>query len=233
VNAIRGLTLFFSLCLHGSVAAIIFFFSNCVISVDGEQVEQVYHVALAELAQPGILQPFPAPEVMAPLTAPPAREAEFKVNSAIKPKPNLRARAAPQAAPAAAGAPGGESPVPAPASMPENESSTASGPSPRQFDGLAAYEQDHIDQRPSVVRRVEPEYPARAIRMRIEGTALVEMVVDTDGMPQACVVRSAQPPGYFEEAVLYAAQKTRFTPGKLKGRPVNTLVVLPFAFRLR
>jgi len=25
----------------------------------------------------------------------------------------------------------------------------------------------------------------------------------------------------------------RFAPGKLKGQPVNTLVVLPFAFKLR
>jgi protein TonB len=69
--------------------------------------------------------------------------------------------------------------------------------------------------------------------MRIEGAAVVELVVDTDGLPRACVIRSAQPPGYFEEAALYAAQRMRFMPGKLNGRPVNTLVLLPFAFRLR
>ena len=69
--------------------------------------------------------------------------------------------------------------------------------------------------------------------MNIEGTVMLELVVDTAGLPKACAVRSADPSGYFEEAALNAAQKMRFIPGKIGGAPVNTLVLLPFMFRLR
>jgi protein TonB len=69
--------------------------------------------------------------------------------------------------------------------------------------------------------------------MNVEGKVMVELVVDTSGLPKACAVRSAEPSGYFEEAALNAAQKMRFIPGKVRGAPVNTLVLLPFAFRLR
>jgi protein TonB len=62
---------------------------------------------------------------------------------------------------------------------------------------------------------------------------MVELVVDTAGLPKACAIRSAEPAGYFEEAALNAAQRMSFLPGKVRGTPVNTLVLLPFTFRLR
>jgi protein TonB len=68
--------------------------------------------------------------------------------------------------------------------------------------------------------------------MNIEGTVMVELVVDTSG-PNACSIRSAEPPGYFEGTALSAAQEMRFIPGKISGVHVNTVVLLPFTFRLR
>ncbi len=99
--------------------------------------------------------------------------------------------------------------------------------------GLSAYESDTLDQRPSITRRVEPEYPTKARRMNVQGSVKVRLVVDSSGLPHNCEVISATPDGYFEEAALNAARNMRFAPGKLKGQPVNTLVVLPFAFKLR
>jgi len=96
-----------------------------------------------------------------------------------------------------------------------------------------AYEQDLVDQRPSIAKRVVPVYPSRAQRMNIEGRVVVQLVVDTAGTSSACTVVSATPTGYFEEAAIEAARKTRFIPGRLKGEVVNTLVVIPFEFRLR
>ena len=96
-----------------------------------------------------------------------------------------------------------------------------------------AYDNDALDQRPSITRRVAPEYPTKARRMNVQGTVTVQLVVDTAGKPRNCVVVKATPGGYFEEAALDAARSMRFVPGKLKGQPVNTLVQLPFAFRLR
>jgi protein TonB len=246
----RCLTLLFSLCLHGGIAGILFIFS----ASQQAETERVYHVALAEFVQPGIVQeapvleipepaieepatpppppppaPEPEPEVFTPAPEPePPKEPVPKVISTIKPAPAVRARPTPKPAP----------PVAQPSTQPQGEPSSApvqvaSGPRPRQFGGLSAYDQDHVDQRPSISRRVAPEYPSRARRMNIEGTVMVELVVDTAGLPKDCAIRSAEPAGYFEEAALNAAQRMRFLPGKVRGAPVNTLVLLPFTFRLR
>jgi protein TonB len=72
-----------------------------------------------------------------------------------------------------------------------------------------------------------------ARQMAVEGAVVVELVVDAAGLPKACVIHSAGPSGYFEKAALSAAWKTRFIPGKIRGVPVNTLVRLPFVFRMR
>jgi protein TonB len=241
----RCLALLFSLCLHGTVAGIFLFFSA------DQRTERVCHVVLAEFVHPGAAREASASEVPGPvfeetrtppapepaakaLPLPPApvqespKEPEPKIVSAIQPAPAARARPAPKPAP----------PVAQPFTQPPGESSSApvqaaSGPRPRQFGGLSAYDQDHVDQRPSISRRVEPDYPARAKRMRIEGTVMVELVVDAAGLPKSCVIRSAEPSGYFEEAALKAAQKMRFMPGKINGTPVNTLVLLPFVFQVR
>jgi protein TonB len=69
--------------------------------------------------------------------------------------------------------------------------------------------------------------------MHIEGRVMVQLVVDTAGLPRDCKVVSAEPSEYFEEEALKAAEATRFIPGKLQGKAVNTLVVIPYQFRLR
>jgi protein TonB len=232
------LALLFSLCLHGGIMGMFFMFS----AGSRVETERIYHVALADFALPGIAREAPAPEVPEPAveTPPPApeevihsspaptpeplREPEIKAISAAKPAPPVRARPAAKPIPQPAQALREQSPTPVQA---------ASGPRPRQFGGFSAYDQEQVDQRPSISSRVEPEYPARARRMNVEGTVVVELVVDTGGLPKACAVHSAEPPGYFEKAALNAAQRLRFIPGKLDGRPVNTLVRLPFVFRLR
>ena len=106
----RCLTLLFSLCLHGIVTGILFLFST------GQQAEaeRVYHVALAEFVQPGIVQEVPTPETPTPIAevAPPpppplapeaetepSKEPASKVISTIKPTPPVQARPATKPAP--------------------------------------------------------------------------------------------------------------------------------------
>ncbi|MDR1241923.1 MAG: TonB family protein [Deltaproteobacteria bacterium] len=225
------LALLFSFCLHGGIIGILFMFS-----ADSQvEPERVYHVALAEFVQPGIAREAPAPEAPEPVVEatppsppPSVPEPEPKDVSTIKPTSSLRARPEPKPYPSVTQHP--SQPSGEPSSPPVQ---VASGPRPRQFGGFFAYDQDHVDQRPSISRRFEPEYPARARRMNVEGMVVVELIVDTGGLPKACAVHSAEPSGYFEEAALNAAQKMRFIPGKISGAPVNTLVQLPFVFRLR
>ena len=121
--------------------------------------------------------------------------------------------------------------VPAPGGQTENTG--AGGPQPRQIDGLDAYEYSVLDQRPSIIRRADPEYPARARRMSVQGAVVVQLVVDAAGQPRNCTVVRASPNGFFEEAALAAARQMRFVPGKIKGQAVNTVVQLPFSFKLQ
>jgi protein TonB len=108
-----------------------------------------------------------------------------------------------------------------------------SGAGSRPSGDLSVYDQDQVDQRPTILRLITPVYPPKARQMNIEGTVVVKLIVDTAGLPKACAIHFTEQAGYFEEAALNAAQKMRFMPGKIRGTPVNTLVLLPFAFKLR
>jgi protein TonB len=223
----RSLAFIFSICLHGAIAGSIFFLS----ADRPAETELVYHVSLAEFIQPGIMEEASASVAPQPVLAKPAVMPPRP--AASEPQPEFAAGStgehARQARPASPLAP----PAAPASTRPQEEAQTASEPRPRHLGGLSVYDQEHVDQRPSISRRVAPEYPARARRMKIEGTVMVELVVDSAGLPQACAIRSADPAGYFEQAALSAARKMRFRPGKIRGVSVNTMVMLPFVFRLR
>jgi protein TonB len=61
---------------------------------------------------------------------------------------------------------------------------------------------------------------------------VVRFLVDTEGRVSRLTVREALPKGIFEDAVLEAVSRWRFSPGVLHGAPVNTWVVAPFEFKL-
>lgn len=230
MNSTRVLLILFSLCLHGTVAGTLCLFSGN--ASPGE--ERVYHVTLAEFSAPEA--PMPAPpeppdETPSPEAPPPPLEPaappppEPEPPREVKPKP-ISSKKKPEPEKARQRPREPEPPVP-------EAVKPASGPQPRRLGGLSAYASDHVDQRPSIARRALPDYPRSAKRQNIEGRVLVQLVVDSSGNPRACTVHSADPPGFFEEAALTAAGKTRFIPGKLKGQSVNTVVLLPFSFKLR
>lgn len=86
---------------------------------------------------------------------------------------------------------------------------------------------------PRVTRGAKPIYPPVSRTQGIEGRVVVRFIVDTSGMPTQLSVHSAHPEGHFEEAALQAVGRMRFSPGRKDGRAVNTIVLLPFDFRLR
>lgn len=234
----RLLFLLFSFCVHGTAVGALFFFAGHETVME----EQVYRVVLAELAPPEtpvaepVEQPPPPPPPPVPPkpeSAPPAPAPEPKAveqpkskKISVKKKNDAPKAERPQPVPPA--------PQPAPAApQPPAPTHQHMGPQPQQVGALAAYRSDHVDQRPSIARRVEPEYPVKAKRMEVEGEVMIQLVVDKAGHPQVCSVLSAVPAGYFEDAALAAAARMRFIPGKIQGQPVNTMIVLPFTFRLR
>ena len=232
----RFLLILFSLCLHGALAGTLMIFSAG--GLQGE--ERVYHVSLAELAAPRSALPV-SPEPASPAAAP---EPEIPMSPVPEPEPAAEPKTIQPKKEEAKVISSKKSQKKEPAQKNKAESNQvqpqktaagtgSSGPQPSQIGGLAAYRASQVDQRPSISRRVAPEYPARAKRMNVEGRVVVQIVVDMSGLPKACKVQRAEPPGYFEAAALAAAEATRFIPGKIKGQPVNTLVLLPFAFQMR
>ena len=78
-----------------------------------------------------------------------------------------------------------------------------------------------------------PEYP-RVIRIaNIEGTVLVQFVIDTTGRADLRSFRAiTSPHTLFADAVRDAVARMRFQPARVGEHPVRVLVQQSFAFRL-
>lgn len=232
-----------SVALHGALAGGLLTLAG----IEPVAEEKVYSVALvgvpSSAMQAGSSRPAPEPSVPEPstpesLVPPPAPEEKksetpaearpktiaAKTRPVKKPKPVKQTQAKPQAPQTVPDAGTGVSPA-----SPEG----GSGSSFIFTDGPAAYAEDAVDERPFVIRRVLPEYPERARRMNIRGRVDIRLIVDASGIPKDLRVHKAKPEGYFEEAAMAAARAMRFSPGKVRGRAVNTVVIIPFIFALR
>lgn len=92
--------------------------------------------------------------------------------------------------------------------------------------------QAHEVKAPVILRRVEPRYPQSMIRVGMSATVVVRCVIDKQGNvrnPQVLV--SSMPP--FNAAVLDAVEQWKFTPGTLRGQPVDTYLELKVTFAVR
>ena len=114
-----------------------------------------------------------------------------------------------------------------------------SGLSQREFNIDAslfatAFELSQVDQKPSVLRSIPPQYPFLAKRKNIEGNVILRFVVDKDGYAQEPEVFSVEPEGAgFEEAALKAILRYKFKPAIKDGEAVDCIVRLPISFELR
>lgn len=85
---------------------------------------------------------------------------------------------------------------------------------------------------PVPLKRVEPEYPASAQQVRMQGTVVVTMVVLPDGTPDD--VRATKPlDRLLDELAVRAAREWRFRPGTKDGQPVAVEVSIEMGFALR
>jgi TonB family protein len=83
---------------------------------------------------------------------------------------------------------------------------------------------------PRVIRQVKPSYTPGALLEKIQGTVVVELVVDRNGDPgRIHVVRSLDPEGLDQQAIVAVGQ-WRFEPGRLAGTPVDVLVTIALDF---
>lgn len=97
--------------------------------------------------------------------------------------------------------------------------------------GIKVFDINQLDQAPIPKFRSNPQYPFEMRRAGIEGTVIVEFIVDTKGNARnAFAVRSTQ--REFEQAAIQAVNKWKFRPGRKSGRAVATRIQIPIVFKL-
>lgn len=92
-------------------------------------------------------------------------------------------------------------------------------------------EDEHGNRMPRPLKIVLPVYPFALRITKVEGTALVEFVIDTTGRPRDPKIVEASHPG-FSQAALTAISGWRFQPARKNGRLVEIRVRQPIRFDL-
>jgi len=90
-----------------------------------------------------------------------------------------------------------------------------------------------VEVKPKPISIPKPEYPELARKAGIEGKAIVEAIVDTDGsVMDAKIFKSSGNP-MLDEAAIVAARRSKFTPAKQRDMFVRVRVNIPFDFKLQ
>ena len=85
---------------------------------------------------------------------------------------------------------------------------------------------------PKAISEVKPRYTSEALLHKVQGSVVLEFVVNRDGRPtQIHVIRSLDK-GLDQEAVV-AVMQWRFEPGRVAGEPVDVLVTAVLDFQIR
>jgi protein TonB len=80
------------------------------------------------------------------------------------------------------------------------------------------------------VHRVEPIYPDLALNARVEGTVILEAIIDEDGNVSSVKVLSA--PRLLDKAAVAAVEQWRYSPVMLNGRPVRCILTVVVTFKI-
>lgn len=83
---------------------------------------------------------------------------------------------------------------------------------------------------PTLLRRVEPIYPALAAHARVQGTVILEAMVDEQGQVQQVKVLRSIP--LLDVAALEAVRQWRYSPVILNGRPVSFVLTVVLTFSI-
>jgi TonB family protein len=84
---------------------------------------------------------------------------------------------------------------------------------------------------PSLLSKVEPEYSEDARAAKFQGTVLLQIVVDADGL--ATDIKVAKSLGFgLDEKAVEAVQRWKFKPGTIGDTPVPVMATIEINFRL-
>lgn len=88
------------------------------------------------------------------------------------------------------------------------------------------YSARELDAYPTPISLLKFEYPVRAARENLGGRVLVMLLLDATGTVDNVSVVTAEPPGYFEDAVRTVIAAARFLPARKDGRAVKSRVLI-------
>jgi TonB family protein len=117
-----------------------------------------------------------------------------------------------------------EAPPPGPSPGPEPLRLPAADPEKKAKEALEV-------ERPKILAQLPPQYPLAARKQKVEGTVIVESIIDRDGSILNARILKNQPMGLGISAV-EAVCGWRFKPATLKGEPVKVYYVLTVTFKL-
>lgn len=83
---------------------------------------------------------------------------------------------------------------------------------------------------PTLIHRVDPEYPLLAQVSQIEGVVILEAIVDQEGRIESLKVLRSLP--VFDRAALTAVRQWRYSPVILNGRPERFVLTVVVSFKL-
>jgi len=89
-----------------------------------------------------------------------------------------------------------------------------------------------MEVKPKLLDVPAPYYPEQLKRSGIEGTVLVEALLDTVGAVLTVLIYRSSGHEPLDEAAVRAALDATFTPARQRDKPVRTWVTLPYRFRL-
>ncbi len=160
-----------------------------------------------------------------------ARERSFTASEAAHPvaSPLAVPDVLPAPSPAAAAAP---APTAASPLIPAPTLASISAPSPEATSPvLPLIAADSVSASTlTVLRRVDPAFPPRALEKGLSGWVDLAFTVALDGSVGDVQVRAAEPLGVFDAAATRAIQRWRFAPVQKEGKPVTQRAVLRLRF---
>lgn len=89
-----------------------------------------------------------------------------------------------------------------------------------------------VDERAQPLQSIEPEYPAEALKKKIEGEVKLALKINARGVVEEAQVLEAKPPGVFEASARAVFLAARFAPAVKDGHSVQTRIVIRVEYRL-
>jgi TonB family protein len=86
---------------------------------------------------------------------------------------------------------------------------------------------------PTIVKRIEPKWPSKTVNNHVEGTIVIEFVIDADGKPSNPRIVDDIGAPMLAYATAEAVHQWTFRPATVNGKPVATNMQLGVKYRVR